>query len=185
MLVQNFERRIGIELIVVAAVHAHALTGQCNGIHIVKIALCQPAGKIDDVADGKVGADILREDLRVLRDLGKGDRLHALLCQCFQEILLYLRAADVSRGVTVAVAAKLDGVRTVERLPAFLQVDIQILRRVVIVHVHRHFDINAADHIDNLLKSLQINHYIAVRPYAKGVADLVAQSLNSLLAHAG
>ena len=75
--------------------------------------------------------------------------------------------------------------RAVKRLPALLQMDIQILRRVVIVHVHRHFDINAADHIDNLLKSLQINHYIAVRPDAKGVADLVAQSLNSLLAHAG
>ena len=185
MRIENLQRLVRPDLIIVAAVHAHALAGQRHGIHIVKITLRQTAGKIDDVAQCQVGADILRKNLCIFRDLRDGDRLNALLGKCLQERLLHLGAADIGCSIAGTVAAKLNGVRAVERLPALLQVDIEILRRVVIVHVHRNFHINAADHIDNLLKGLQIDQHIAVHPDAEGLADLVLQRADSLLAHTG
>ena len=47
-------------------------------------------------------------------------------------------------------------------LRPLLQVDIQILRRILIVHVLRHVKVDAADKIDGLLERLQIDEHIAV-----------------------
>lgn len=47
-------------------------------------------------------------------------------------------------------------------LRPLLQVDIQILRRILIVHVLRHVKVDAADKIDRLFERLQIDEHIAV-----------------------
>ena len=47
-------------------------------------------------------------------------------------------------------------------LRPLLQVDIQILRGVLIVHVLWYIEINAADQIDRLFERLQIDKHIAV-----------------------
>ena len=47
-------------------------------------------------------------------------------------------------------------------LRPLLQVDIQILRRILIVHVLWYIEINAADKIDRLFERLQIDEHIAV-----------------------
>ena len=105
MFVEDLQRRIGIQFIIVTAVHADALSGQRDGIHLVKIAFGQALCKINDIAQRQIRADILIEDLCILRDFGNGDCLNAFLCQRTQEVLLNLSAADIRRRVAVAVAA--------------------------------------------------------------------------------
>ena len=73
--------------------------------------------------------------------------LYTSLGQGLEELLLGLGALDVLRGVALAEADEAHGLFAVKRLQALLQVDIEVLRGVFVVHVHRHVEFDAADKV--------------------------------------
>ena len=52
-------------------------------------------------------------------------------------------------------------------LHSLLQMDVQILRSVVIIHVLRHVKVDAANQIDGLFERLEINEHITINREAK------------------
>ena len=69
-------------------------------------------------------------------------------------------------------------------LHAFLQMDIQVLRRVFVVHVLRHVKVDAADEVDCLLERLQINEHVAVDREAEQTLQARSQALHAVCAAA-
>ena len=108
-------------------------------------------------------------------------RLQALGRHRLQEGLLGLHPAQVSVGVlhrVVVVVPPADqphGVLAAEGLLASLQVDVQVLGRVVVVHVKGHVELYAADGVHQLAHGLPLDHHIEIGDDAGELAHLPLQ----------
>ena len=75
-------------------------------------------------------------------------------------------------------AQEADRLLTVQVLLAFFQVDMQVLRRVVVLHVERHIVIYAADRIDNGCNAVEVDDHIFIRPEAHQTLDFLVHLLD-------
>ena len=98
---------------------------------------------------------------------------------------LHLDAPKVGCCVAGAEARDLHGLLAVQMLPPGLQIDIQPLRGVRVVHIDRHIERDAAHQIDQLLKHAQIDHGVAVRLKADDLRHAQQQLLHPGLSAAG
>ena len=82
-----------------------------------------------------------------------------------QKGLLHLDAAHVAGDIGRAVAAQTHALVTVQQLVARLEVDIEILRGVLIVHSKRDVEVHAAHSVDRFDESVQPDHGVAVHTF--------------------
>ena len=73
----------------------------------------------------------------------------------------------------------------VEKLLARLEINVQILRRVVVVHILRHVKFHAADQIHRRLERVQVHEQIAVHLKAQKLRQRPLQPLHALDLAAG
>ena len=131
---------------------------------------------------------MVHEDADKFPDLRHVAQLQDLLGHGLQKRLLGLRAAQVAirvagrytvgTGVVMAVADHAHGLLPVEDLEALLQVDVQILVGVVIVHIPGHVEFHAAYGVHQLPHSLPLNDDVEVRDNASEIPHLGLQSLD-------
>ena len=133
------------------------------------------------IAGSEIGGDVGFENIDVILKLGGeiGQR-QAFLDNRFKEILLRLDThyiAVVAAVVILTPAHDLNGVAAGKILLAGIEMNVKILRGVVIVHVIRHVEINSAHGIDEGYEALDINHDIAVDREPGDIRDGVDKSV--------
>ena len=131
---------------------------------------------------------MVHEDADKFPDLRHVAQLQDLLGHGLQKRLLGLRASQVAirvagryaigTGVVMAVADHAHGLLPVEDLEALLQVDVQVLVGVVIVHIPGHVEFHAAYGVHQLPHSLPLNDDVEVRDNASEIPHLGLQSLD-------
>ena len=90
--------------------------------------------------------------------------------------MLHVDALNIAAGIAASESHELNKLLAVECLLSFRYVDMQILRRIVVVHSGRNVEFHAADSIDYLFGSLHIDEDIAVHIKAE-------EGFYKLLAH--
>ena len=114
-------------------------------------------------------------------DIGQRFQGEQLLCRRLYKSLLNLRPADIAGGITGAVADYTNGLITGQRLLAGIEIDIQVLGRVGIVHSLRHVKGDTAHKVDNFHKGFQIHFHIAVHLEAQHGGQHLTQRFNALV----
>ena len=124
--------------------------------------------------------------------MGDHRGLEQLFSNGHEKILLDLDTADVplvvDAGGTIVVLAETEDLHDllpVQVLEALVDVDVQILGGVVVVHIHGHFKIYAADGGGQLAHRLPLHHDVEVRGKADGVGNGVHQGGHPLVPAAG
>ena len=88
---------------------------------------------------------------------------------------------EISVYIILSVAAELDALLAVEALIARRDVDGQILRRVLVIHIEGDVEIDAAHQIDGLFHGVQIHHGAAVGVEAAEAAHHLPQALETVV----
>ena len=88
-------------------------------------------------------------------------------------------APDVCVGIAAAEADQAHGFLAVELLQPRVQGDMQVLGRVVVVHIRRHIEFHAAEQIDQLDKDIQVHQNVAVGPEADALSHIVHQGIHA------
>ena len=197
-------RHIGGVVVVGPAPHAVGRNpGHGEEAHILHIQLLARAvaedgllGKPGQVANRELSGHVLKEDLG---NAGDGahlcDLLEALLNGRLEEGLLGLDTAQVAVGVArvedvavvvavVTPAQQLHGLVAVDKLIALLEVNLEVLGQVVVVHPAGDVKVHAADGVHQLAHGLPLHHKGVVRDEAHQLADLLLQGVHALVAAA-
>ena len=82
-------------------------------------------------------------------------------------------------------AQEADGLLAVQMLLAFFQVDVQILRRIIVLHIERHVIIHAADRIHDGCNAVKVDDNVFIRPEAHQTLDFLARLLDVAALAAG
>ena len=181
---------VGLHVLVGAAPAGHRRVGHGDELHILHLQsardglLAEPA----DIAEAQISLHVILEYLGELLDLGEVLYLEQLLHHSLQERLLGLDAAQVTvriavfHVVVVAVADDLHGVVAGEEAVALLLVDVQVLIRIVVIHVPRHVEVHAAHGVHDLAHGVPFHHHLEVRLKAHQLGDLLVQGGDALFA---
>ena len=70
-------------------------------------------------------------------------------------------------------------------LLAFFQVDVQILRRIIVLHIERHVIIHAADRIHDSCNAVKVDDNVFIRPEAHQTLDFLVRLLDVAALAAG
>ena len=193
---------VGLLIAHSAAVHPRALTGQGHEVYIVHAQATQNGllGKPGDVVhrQGAPGIHIVEKDLGQSGNLIHRHVVQAGLDNGLQEVLLGLDAAQVAVGiaavnnqlavfdlVVLTPAQQLHGLVAVDLLRTGLQVNVEVLGAVVIIHVVGHIEPHRADGIHQLAHGLPLHHHGEVRLEADQVGDLLLQIVDTVLVIVG
>ncbi len=142
-------------------------------------------GKPENFTVCEIRLHIAQNDFRQVRRLRQGCRRGQLFRQSLEEELLCLDTAQVALRIAAAVAHEPDRLLPAQRLRTFLEVNVQILVGVIVVHIARHIDGDSADGIDDLLKGLNVDHDIVVHIEAHKIGNFFFQILDVALAALG
>ena len=186
---------IGLVVVVRPAVDAGPPVGQGHKVHILHAQAAHDGllGKPSQVVhrQAAVGVHVIQEDLGHFGDGAEADAVEALLNDRLQKGLLGLDAAQIAVGVAAVYvsigvgvlppAQKLHGLVAVDVLEPGVQVDVQVLGGVVVVHVDGHIKLYAADGIHQLAHRLPLHHDGVVRLKPDEVGDLLLEKLDAVL----
>ena len=99
-----------------------------------------------------------------------------------EKITLDIHSLQISHRITGAETNQAHCLLTVECLLPRRQIDIKILRRIVIVHIAGHVKAHAAHQVDQLDKDIQIDQHISVRTESHAFGNIFQQRVHTLLA---
>ena len=136
------------------------------------------------IIDRQVRSHLLCKNAGIFKDLCHFINLETLLDQRFQETLLGFNPAQISVGIAVfpfAEAHHTHSLLTVELLVAFLHMDGQILRRILIIHVAGHVIPYAADGVHQLAHGLPFHNHAVIRHKTHQLAHFFVQRLNTVI----
>ena len=186
---------IGLELVALSRKTAapHALVGAGHGdkVHIVNAQGRLPQygllPKPEDILYGEICGHVLCEHTRQIQDGGGLCYLcQQLLHNGFEQLLLGLDTADVSvyvSGVVVAVPEPEDlhHALPIQMLHPLGDMDMQVLGRIVVIHVDGDLKVHAANGLRHLAHGLPLHHYGKVGDKAHQLAHLVEERLDALV----
>ena len=99
-------------------------------------------------------------------------------------MLLHLSAHDVLGGVALAEPHQAHGLLAVEGLEARLEINIEILGGIGVVHPLGHVKLHAAHQIHQLDEYVQLHQHVAVHLEAQRLGKLGFQGFHAVVAHA-
>ena len=109
-------------------------------------------------------------------------QLQKLARHGLKQLVLHVDAADIAVGIRVAEAEHAHGLIAVEVLIALLDMDAQILTGVVIVHIDRDVEVDAAHGVNELDEHLHVKERITVDPVAENLLRAADERLHAVLA---
>ena len=180
-------------LAVYPAVCRSALVRHSHEVHIVHAQAAGegPLAEPEDILEAQVRLHGFLEHLGDLADIQHVFRLHHLLDDRLQEVLLQFHTARITdAALVIAVgtvmvilppADDLHGVVAAQVPQARCLLDDQILRRVVVVHGIGHVEIHAADGVHDLAHGLPLQNHLIIRLKANQLGDFFIKSLDALL----
>ena len=180
-------------LAVYPAVCRSALVRHSHEVHIVHAQAAGegPLAEPEDILEAQVRLHGFLEHLGDLADIQHVFRLHHLLDDRLQEVLLQFHTARVSdAALVIAVRAvlivlppadDLHGVVAAQVPQARRLLNDQILSRVVVVHGIGHIEIHAADGVHDLAHGLPLQDHLIIRLKANQLGDFFIKSLDALL----
>ena len=165
------------------------VAGHGDKIHILHLqpALDGSLGEPEDVLKAQVRGHILLEHLHQLVDLGDVLQLQKLLQHRFQKGLLGPDAADVAVLIAIGAVPEADhahGLLPVQKLIALVQMDGQVLKGVVVIHIPGYIEPDPAHGIHDLSHGLPLHDHLKVRLKAHQLRDLLVEVLDAPVAPA-
>ena len=128
---------------------------------------------------------MLHKDFYEFFDFAHIFQLQRLFDTRLQKRLLGLGPAQIAVGIAghhavsppviVAVADHAHGLFSIEDLKAFLQMNVQVLIRIVVVHIAGYIEFHATQGIYQLTHGFPLNEHIEIRHDAGQIADLLFQ----------
>ena len=154
---------------IIRLIKVGCMARQSGHIDVVEVHLQSLHPKPGQLAEGQVGLGVVQHGFGHISQVEQVLGAEDLLGHSAQKFLLHLDTADVSfciaaldARVVLAEAHQLNGLFAVQMLHSRLQIDMEILGRIVPHHIGRHIEIHAADEIDQLFKTFKADHHIPV-----------------------
>ena len=183
IVVDHLQPLVDVDGDVGEALHAVAIVaGQGVEVDVLALALQELPREEGDVLGGEVGVHVVDEDVDEggqVRDVAEGEHLAG---DGHEEVLLRAYAADVGGGVAGAEAHDLERLLAVEVLLTGGDAYIEVLGRVVVVHVHGHIVVHAADGVHELDKGVEVHDRVAVYLEAEDVLEAVHEPVDAVAA---
>ena len=186
-MVNHFQTVIRVQLVAVGhppiahvAVSGEGAAADASG-EVQTQAFCSKPGQI---RAAQVGLHIPLYNIHKFAEIGHAAEGHDLAGHGEHHFLGGLRPLDVSQGIAgavgvVAEAADLQGLLARQVLHPGLEVNVQVLGGVIVVHLHGNVEVHAAHGVYHLHKGVQIQGDIEVKGEAHQVRDHVPQVLDA------
>ena len=140
------------------------------------------AQEIGDVGRREIAVYRGRDELDDAGEIRNRAERDELFGRSAEEVVLKRDPVDVAIYIILSVTTELNALLPAEALIARRDVDMQILRAVLIVHVEGHVEIDPAHHLDRGFDGAEVNDGAAVRLEARKRTDRAAQPLQSVAA---
>ena len=132
-----------------------------------------------DVLGVQVGLQAIGKQLDDVAYVGDIAKSKELLGSRLEEGLLHLNAPEIAVFIVLTETAQAHTVKTVQKLVSGVNVNVEILADIPVVHLDGHVKPDAAQLVDHILEGHQIYHRIAVYINAGEPFDVHQQAVNA------